>query len=126
MSLKGTVCAASRPEVGAVILQEDPAWFAGDIYRSMVERGWYLRLYLETGLRWNSHPRTIQEIRQRYPEQVQELEALQTMATDEACGLAEIRQRGFCLLRQNAQAINCALAGAAPDANSLCPAEVGA
>jgi hypothetical protein len=86
-----------------------PRWFAGEAYRSMAERGWYLKLYLEKGVQTPQYGRTLREIHRHYPAAVKELAEIQTLAFTPGCNLPDLRLRAFRLLRETAFDVDQAL-----------------
>jgi hypothetical protein len=108
--LSSTSTILDFPRQERTVLQLMPKWFAGKAYRSMVERGWYLKLYLEKGVQWPHYRRTKSEIDRHYPAQAQELAEIQAMALTPACNVPDLRLRAFRLLSETASDVNQALA----------------
>lgn len=102
----------SFPQWEVVISQKHQAWFAGEAFRWMALRGWFLWLYLEKGIQWPLQRHMIDEIHRHYPHQMEELAAIAKLAMAPQGALAELRYRGFCLLKETAVAVSRALKAA--------------
>lgn len=103
----------SFPHLEEVILQSQQAWFAGEAFRWLALRGWYLRLYLEKSIQWPMQRQTIDEIHRNYPNQVAELAAINKLAVTAGSALYDLRYRAFCLLKETAVAVSSALTSTA-------------
>ncbi len=110
--LSSTSLVLDFPQLETVILQSVSEWFAGEAYRSLVERGWFLKLYLEKGIQFPQHGRTIREINRHYPAASGELMAIQQMSLAAGCDLTDLRMRAFRLLKYTAFDVNRALMAA--------------
>jgi hypothetical protein len=100
------------PQWETVILPSEPAWFAGAAFRWQVLRGWFLRLYLETGLHWRTETETQPEIERRYPDLVREFDEIRKLAVTQGCAPADVRLRGYRLLKKTAVSVHRVLAAA--------------
>jgi hypothetical protein len=118
LSTTGLVLAFPQYEI--VVRQNQRAWFGGEAYRSMVLKGLYLRLYLERGIQRPLPWQRLREVRQHYPECLEKLAELQRNAlAKEGCLLPDLRFRGFCLLKEIAVAVDCALTAASFEAHAF-------
>ncbi len=97
------------PQLEKVVAQKRPEWFAEDGYRSLFERGCYLRLLLEHGFQSPQHARTMREAERCYPSEMRELAEIRSLAMAGNGALTDLRYRAFCLLRRNASAVNAAM-----------------
>lgn len=100
------------PYLEEIAAQHRPIWFAGAEFRAMVERGWYLKVYLENGAQRLRHADVLRQVRCRYSSLWQEFAQLQEAAATPCLDLDSLRFRAFCLLRETAVAANRAVTAA--------------
>jgi hypothetical protein len=99
------------PHLENVFAPEGVEWFSGAAFHSLMERAWYLRLYLETGIHYRRRAENMRAIERLHPGPWQELRDIQQLAAAGTGDLRELHFRAFCLLRETAAAVHSALAG---------------
>ncbi len=104
------------PQREDVLLQARREWFAAEAFRWMAIRGWYLRLYLETGFYSTAFEEVMEHAQHCYPDAFRELQSIRQAGSAGGAPMDELRFRAFRLLKETAEAVHRALpAGAATE-----------
>jgi hypothetical protein len=99
----------SFPQREDLLLSARPKWFAGEAFRWMAIRGWYLKLYLEMGFHSTKTEDVMMKIARCYPDELGELEQIAEAAREGSLAEETLRFQGFRLLKNTAEAANRAL-----------------